>query len=707
MPGRHAKGKSRGGRVSAGSRGAKSSQYMGDDVPKTNGEENHEEKSSANTQLMEETSSPSGNSEGDDDKAMKCEIKHLDCRLDDKEEQFFEERKDEFTKPEQRDWWQLFAFCVVRHLDQENKLKWTRMHVNPQPLRQFLKDIVGNSDPMNVINVNDMQITSPYYSLFYCREKLAEAGRERFREDEESMSQLNLLLSWIGIHFKQDIDAYENCITGDVKAISYNYLWTLYAPGTILYATVFGQHRAFRVYSSWYCTKPPNFTIVATYIDCDGEDLGECSIDFHIAEYTGNHNLCDLEVRPLSLHEDASKIRDYLLARGRKFERYIGGQHFQAYNGVAMKKIEKNYVGFNVTGRIMIDYKTYHRLNADECFHFRGPIGRSAQHDEARRRATGEVLFGSEMSSHTTLSDEDACLTNSTVRGFSFTVKRFFEFFVDKVSPIKWDEKCFDSLVLDATTKRTVQALVSMHSKERENMDDIVSGKGRGLVCVLHGPPGVGKTLTAECVAEYVQRPLYMVSSGDLGVSSTGLDESLNRVMDMAATWKAVLVIDEADVYLERRSQFNMHRNAMVSVFLRVLEYYNGILFLTTNRVNTFDDAFKSRIHIPIRYTDLKASSRLQIWRNFCDRVPGGVDIDETGLRTLAAHDLNGRQIKNIVKAAESLAAFDGVRLDFKKLETVTDIQARFEQDMTNVCGIDYTAPGEPKKNGDTSNMFL
>lgn len=192
-----------------------------------------------------------------------------------------------------------------------------------------------------------------------------------------------------------------------------------------------------------------------------------------------------------------------------------------------------------------------------------------------------------------------------------------------------------------------------------------------------------------------------------VGISSSDLDQQLTRIMDMTATWRAVLLIDEADIFLERRSLHDLHRNAMVSVFLRVLEYYSGILFLTTNRVTTFDDAFKSRIHIPIRYTDLGIDSRMKIWRNFCSMVPGGVDIDEAGLATLAEHDLNGRQIKNVVKAAESLAAFDNVKLDLEQLQQVTKIQATFEKDLTNLSGIDYTAPGQTKKDADSRNMFL
>ena len=93
-----------------------------------------------------------------------------------------------------------------------------------------------------------------------------------------------------------------------------------------------------------------------------------------------------------------------------------------------------------------------------------------------------------------------------------------------------------------------------------------------------------------------------MVSSGDLGNTARDLNATLSRILDLASTWKAVLLIDEADVFLERRSLHDMQRNSLVSVFLRTLEYYSGILFMTTNRVRTFDDAFKSRIHVPLKY---------------------------------------------------------------------------------------------------------
>ncbi|KAI0840600.1 P-loop containing nucleoside triphosphate hydrolase protein [Hypoxylon sp. FL0890] len=635
---------------------------------------------------------------------MKCEIKHLDLHWDERDEQYYKEREEEIEKPEQKDWWRLFAFCLVKVYYDDGELETTRLYVNSQPLRQLLKDVIGDY-PDDPINVDDVQIEAPYHSLFYYRKELESEGLIRFKEDEESSEQMKLLMSWIKTHFENEIAAYDRCVSGGLRAISYDYLWTLFPPDKIIYAKVLNQHRAFRLHSGWYEDgENPVFNIWAHFVDFDGEKLGTRKAELFIAKYAGTRQLKELTTMPLELLEDADDLRSELIERGRKFESYIG-QHFEQYNGVALKKTDQGYAKVNVKGRIMIDCETYHRLEANDTFDV-VELGSTAKPSRARRRAINAVNFVSENKNFDKLSDEDASITNATVRGYAFTIKQFLEFFVDNVSPIEWNTRCFDDLVLEEGTKKTVQAVVSTHSSSYEGFDDIVKGKGQGLVCVLHGPPGVGKTLTAECVAEYVKRPLYMVSSGDLGVSSGHLDLNLMRIMDLASTWKAVLLIDEADVFLERRSLHDVHRNAMVSVFLRALEYYSGILFLTTNRVNTFDDGFKSRIHVPIRYTDLSSASRLQIWRTLCGRVPGGVDVDDDGLRSLAEHDLNGRQIKNIIKAAESLAAFDGVKMDFAQLQQVTKIQNAFEKDLTSVGGVDYTAPGESKKRDDF-NMFL
>ncbi|KAI1417817.1 P-loop containing nucleoside triphosphate hydrolase protein [Hypoxylon sp. FL1857] len=650
------------------------------------------------------TSKNSASSTTSKDEIMKCEIKHLDLRWDDRDEQYFQERREEVKKPEQKDWWRLFAFCLVKVYYEDGEYDTARLYVNSQPLRQLLKDVIGDY-PDDPINVDDVQIEAPYYSLFHYRDELETEGLVRFKEDQESAEQLKLLTDWIKTHFENEIAAYDRCVSGGLRAIAYDHLWTLFPPKKVIHAKVLNQHRAFRIQSCWYDTgENPVLSIWANFVDFDGEKLGTRKVELFISKYSGTRQLKELSTMPLELLEDADEIRADLIERGRKFESYVG-QHFEQYDGVALKKTDQGYAKVNVKGRIMIDCETYHRLEANDTFDVVG-FGATAKPSKTRRKTMNDVNFVPKNKTFDKLSDDDALITNATVRGYAFTIKQFLEFFVDKVAPIEWNTRCFDDLVLEEATKKTVQSVVSTHSSNREGFDDIVKGKGQGLVCVLHGPPGVGKTLTAECVAEYVKRPLYMVSSGDLGVSSVHLDLNLTKIMDLASTWKAVLLIDEADVFLEQRSLHDVHRNAMVSVFLRALEYYSGILFLTTNRVTTFDDGFKSRIHVPIRYTDLSLASRLQIWRTLCGRVPGGVDIDEEELRSLAQNDLNGRQIKNIIKAAESLAAFDGVKMDFAQLQQVTKIQNAFEKDLTSVGGVDYTAPGESKKRDDF-NMFL
>jgi ATP-dependent Lon protease len=73
---------------------------------------------------------------------------------------------------------------------------------------------------------------------------------------------------------------------------------------------------------------------------------------------------------------------------------------------------------------------------------------------------------------------------------------------------------------MDTKKRNLIHSLVKSHKNGSETFDDIVAGKGKGLVGLLSGSPGVGKTLTAEVIAEVTRRPLYMLSAGELGHAS-------------------------------------------------------------------------------------------------------------------------------------------------------------------------------------------
>lgn len=251
----------------------------------------------------------------------------------------------------------------------------------------------------------------------------------------------------------------------------------------------------------------------------------------------------------------------------------------------------------------------------------------------------------------TEFSEEELLIASPVVLGFAFSEKLWLEFSVSGIADIEWDEGAFDSLVLPDNQKAIVKALVESHTHHAaHNIDDVIQGKGKGLVAVLHGPPGTGKTLTAEGVAELLKRPLYMVSAGELGTDPRVLEGELTKILDITHAWGAVLLLDEADVFLEQRTIQDVHRNALVSIFLRLLEYFQGILFLTTNRVETFDDAFQSRIHIALRYLELTTKAKRRVWKMFLDKVRAidGVEtapFSEKDYDQLAKHNLNGRQV--------------------------------------------------------------
>ncbi|KAI0130486.1 P-loop containing nucleoside triphosphate hydrolase protein [Xylariales sp. AK1849] len=659
------------------------------DTLQTNGSANVNSVAASNGEITETESKEGADDAKPKDLSMKSEIKHLDKKYDDDGNKLYIERKGRDDTDENLDWWNSFALCEIRHFYDDGEFKHTRLHVNSKPLKQLLEQVIGDFPNESLEADSDIEIDLPAYCLFFYREELEDEGAKRFAEDEEARGHLKILLEWIDDTLEDEFRSHKRAVTSETKAINYEHLWTIFKPGCLVYARFLGQPRAFKLNSFWYVQgNEAGLALSVEFVDYDGEMFGTREMQFRIPKYSGTLRCEHLNIKPLELQPNQDDIRQLLIERGRRFESLLG-QKFMHYSGVAVKKKQCGYERFNLTGRVMVDCKTYHRLDPNDAF----SVTEIARSEAAKREreirkhnsGSGEGMF-SNGTANDELLDEDRLLTNATVRGFAFTHKRFLEFFVDNLSEIEWNSKCFDQLVLDPAPKRTVQALVSTHSRrgnsETGAFDDIVKGKGQGLVMVLHGPPGVGKTLTAECVAEWVQCPLYMVSSGDLGTDSATLDEQLTRIMDMTSTWRAVLLIDEADVFLERRSLHDMQRNAMVSVFLRVLEYYSGILFLTTNRVATFDDAFKSRIHVPLRYKNLSVDSRRTIWRNFCERVPGGADINDEGLDRLARHELNGRQIKNVIKTAESLAAFDGARLDVERLEQVTTIQAQFEKDL-------------------------
>ena len=182
-------------------------------------------------------------------------------------------------------------------------------------------------------------------------------------------------------------------------------------------------------------------------------------------------------------------------------------------------------------------------------------------------RSPNRVTLDDELEDATADSFKDDDLMQFGFRrpGFSFDRKKWCFFHVDLIQPVEYNDQAFKHLLIPDDQKRLVHALVKTHSAEDQGFDDLIKGKGKGLIFVLHGSPGVGKTFTAESVADHLHRPLYVLHSGDLGVTPESVEAGLNDALALATAWKAVLLIDEADVFLEQRSVSDLTRNCLVS----------------------------------------------------------------------------------------------------------------------------------------------
>lgn len=263
---------------------------------------------------------------------------------------------------------------------------------------------------------------------------------------------------------------------------------------------------------------------------------------------------------------------------------------------------------------------------------------------------------------------------------------------VDHIRDVLWNTKAFDNLAIDDDAKELIQALVTKQIAVSKGTD-IIADKGNGLIMLLHGGPGTGKTFTAESIADLARKPLYRVTCGDIGTNPEQVETYLESVLHLGRIWDCVVLLDEADVFLEERSQADLARNALVSVFLRVLEYYRGILILTSNRVGTFDEAFKSRIQLSLYYRDLNEAQQRKIWRNFINRLKDlgemNVDYDDFNdhISDLLRESMNGRQIRNVITSAHQLAQYRKQDLRYSHLKYVMDISSRFDQYIREVKG--------------------
>ncbi|CAB5186384.1 P-loop containing nucleoside triphosphate hydrolase protein [Rhizophagus irregularis] len=488
---------------------------------------------------------------------------------------------------------------------------------------------------------------------------------ELYASNDDSCKNVHLesLVDLIEVEYKSRVGEIKEMIKNNV--ISFKNLFYLFTKGQHVRAIwndcVVGAKVVKVTYQKYYMDHE-YMMINAQIIDSDGVTFVHGIKTFFINDWGGGvREIEKLRVVPLP---EESPIRSQLVERGRKFVKYGIGPHYLQYTGNMFSNSWFGTTTYKSDGRVMIDTVSFSRINPNY-----------------NMETAKKVMQNNGGIYENSVKEEELFMCAPSFYGFSYTTKKWGQLYIDNLNEISFDDDAFEQLVMDPIKKELISSLVT---SKHEGVD-LISGKGGGCIFLLHGPPGVGKTLTAEAISEYLHRPLYAVSVGELGTSVIELEEKLSEILEVANIWNAVILIDEADIFLERRSELDIKRNALVSVFLRLLEYHQGILFLTTNRVKCFDEAFQSRISVALKYNELDINAREQVWLTFLDRIEGK-NKSQVNIENLKKRPLNGREIKTAVRLAKALTTKNDpdALITTKQLETILDISKSFGKELEN-----------------------
>ncbi|KAI9810741.1 MAG: hypothetical protein M1827_006079 [Pycnora praestabilis] len=582
-------------------------------------------------------------------------------------------------------------------------------------------------------------------------------------QSEEAMRDLRCLIGFMDDFV---IPVRDELQQGRRSNARFSELWYLYKPGQLVYAKDrdlpqknwrVAQVTGGRKYLS---LAPPDegtsrkaefsdFVLDCYYLEYDGSRFGPSYKQFCIPKYDDSRAIDSLPLYPFTTGNRAP-FSDSLTKQGQEFVRctkichryYSGRSLVRKSNGMELWRCSDSDGGKGqklapetIESEVMIDLDRAFQRNPDwlPSFDILDPFvmdkrecdetgydlaAESVEQDYIwDTRRMDEFINGDEAklqpwSKGSEPSEEDLLLLPDRVFGFVLRSRKWACLKlgrdargVEFLRPVEEKKDGWNGLELPEGHKEIVQSLINSHfAMDKSATINFDSVRGKGLIILLHGAPGVGKTSTAECVAQSNNRPLLPITCGDLGLTASDVENKLESSFQLAQAWNCVLLLDEADIFLAARTNSDLERNALVSgkpliasdnvpkltafkVFLRVLEYYEGILFLTTNRVGSVDEAFKSRIHMALYYPSLDLQKTIQIWRTqiqtLRSRKDKQIEIQEdklidfaTGLfHTPQQHNpkglrWNGRQIRNAFQSALAIAEYSVREGAIAKLET-------------------------------------
>jgi len=438
---------------------------------------------------------------------------------------------------------------IVYLTDWKNEYQKTFVDIKSEQLATVLREVLKD---VKTVNIRSDKLSLDSNLLFNYLPNLDEVRENEKALPEETQNKNKIThLSILIEYLNTDYAPVAKILYPLLKhhEVTYDLLWALFLPNTLVYTICAGSNepRCLKLDHSQYKqnTQRGNlFRLDCHYVDYNGKTFGEAKAVIEILAFTGNTRIDSLSAFPLAYHHDKEQVREKLIARGRKFLK-LRGTHHKLYEGLAFFKNKKDLVRVNVYARIMIDCLTFRKMNPNYPMSLGPAIGsqfapmkdeNSDGDDDSNNDGEPNSippkpipinLRDGDDDSHNDgepnsippkpipinlraiaslkpkqMSEDQLLICSPTVLGFSLGDKLYLEFSVEHIRNIVFNPSAFDCLVLPEKQKNLVRALVESYTdksgKHRPGIDDIIRGKGQGMVVLLHGRPGVGKTLTAE-----------------------------------------------------------------------------------------------------------------------------------------------------------------------------------------------------------------
>ena len=323
------------------------------------------------------------------------------------------------------------------------------------------------------------------------------------------------------------------------------------------------------------------------------------------------------------IYHETHELKQEYLEQLTRFKEVVDGQFGNQFKatGRAVRMESYSYSDRNLE---IAGHKLIHELPDSEC-----------------------DAYGAEVESPLFEDDQFGLLPEIPVqRYFDLSLQDFIWIHANNVEPYKYDKELPKKMVLPEDHRDLLDILTTDISAFTS---DIVEGKSAGNIIMCVGSPGLGKTLTAEVYAEVIERPLYSIHAGALGTNADDIEKNLRTILTRAKRWNCVLLLDEADVFVMQRGA-SLTQNAIVAEFLRTLEYFDGLMFMTSNRGSDIDEAIIPRCAAIIHYDVPEKSDAQKIWKIMGENF--GVNIPDELVRSLVNTypELPPRDIKMLLR---------------------------------------------------------